>query len=86
MARTPKELHARLCELCARLYPDEWQGKYTGTREGLRDWLNVKCGTNACHITNKESALNTWINRLEEIEDSQVTVAMEVMEEEAINV
>lgn len=62
-----KQLIARLCVLCESLYPEEWIGKYTGEREALRNWLNEKTGLNVCHITNKESALNEWVNKLETI-------------------
>ena len=63
-----KQLVARMCELCEVLYPDEWPGKYTGTREELRDWLNEKTELNVDHITDKEGALTAWINKLEEIQ------------------
>ncbi len=62
---TTKELTARLCTLCAELYPDEWPGKYTGTREDLRDWLNSKTGLSVDHISNQETALQAWVDQLD---------------------
>jgi hypothetical protein len=60
-----KALIARLCVLCEKLYPEEWQGKYTGSREEFRKWLNEKTGLNVCHITNQEEALKAWVDALE---------------------
>lgn len=62
-----KQLTAILCQLCESLYPEEWPGKYTGTQEELRDWLNEKTGLNVNHITDKEGALTAWVNKLQEI-------------------
>lgn len=62
-----KQLIARLCVLCEALYPEEYIGKYTGEREALRTWLNEKTGLNVCHITDKENAINAWVEKLESI-------------------
>jgi hypothetical protein len=60
-----KALTARLCALCEQLYRDEWTGKYIGSREIFRDWLNEKTGLNVDHITNKFEALSAWVEALE---------------------
>lgn len=67
---TIKELTARLCVLCEELYPEEWPGKYTGTREDLRDWLNTKTSLNVDHIVDQEGALQAWVTALQEIKDA----------------
>lgn len=59
-----KQLTADLCNLCATLYPDEWPGKYSETRENFRDWLNTKTGLNVDQIVDKENALTQWVNKL----------------------
>jgi hypothetical protein len=64
---TEKQLVAKLCVLCEQLWPEEWPGKYTGSREDLRDWLNEKTGLDVDHITNKESALRAWVTELENL-------------------
>lgn len=67
---TIKELTARLCVLCEELYADEWPGKYTGTREDLRDWLNTKTGLSVDHTVDQEGALQAWVTALQEIKDA----------------
>jgi hypothetical protein len=62
-----KDLTARLCVLCEELYPDEWLGKYTMSREDFKDWINIKTSLNENHITNQVGALTAWVNKLEEI-------------------
>jgi hypothetical protein len=62
-----KQKNARLCELCEQLWPNEWAGKYTGTREGFRDWLNEKTDLDVDHITDKAAALTAWLEKLEEL-------------------
>lgn len=58
-------LAAKICELCAEKWPDEFQGKYAGARENFRDWLNEKTGLQVDHIIHKEDALNAWISAIE---------------------
>ncbi len=60
-----KEKATRLCELCNQLWPDEWEGKYTGARADLRDWLNDKTGLEVDHIQDKSAALTAWVDKLE---------------------
>lgn len=61
---------ARLCALCEQLWPDEWPGKYTGSREDFRDWLNEKTELDVDHITNKSAALTAWVEKLEELAEA----------------
>jgi hypothetical protein len=58
---------ARLCVLCETLWPDEWPGKYTGTRENFKTWLNSKTDLDVNHITDKSAAMTAWVNKLEEL-------------------
>lgn len=53
-----------LCARCEALWPGEWEGKFTGTREEFRDWLNSKTGLTVDHITNKSAALIAWCDAL----------------------
>ena len=62
-----KDLARRVCEICKELYPEEWSGKYSGSQEILRSWLNEKTGLVECQVGNKERALSAWLSRLEEI-------------------
>lgn len=59
-----KDLTAQLCTLCEALYPNEWPGKYTDTRENFRDWINAKTGLSVDHTIDKEGALTAWVNKL----------------------
>jgi hypothetical protein len=60
-----KEKNARLCVLCEQLWPDKWPGKYAGSREDLRDWLNEKTSLDVDHILDKSTALTAWVDKLE---------------------
>jgi hypothetical protein len=71
MALTDAEVkakHTRICVLCRRLWPDEWAGKYTGSREDFRDWLNSKTSLNVDHIADRDQALIAWVEALETLE------------------
>lgn len=65
-----KALTARLCELCERLFPEEWPGKYTGTQENFKEWVNEKTELTKNHMTNKEDALTAWVAKLEELNNA----------------
>ncbi len=65
-----KKYSAEICRIAEKLYSDEWSGKYTGSQEKFRDWLNAKTGLNVNHINydQRESALFAWMNALKNLE------------------
>lgn len=62
-----KALAARMCEIAEILFGEEFEGKYIGTREDFRDWMNSKTGLNVDHTIDKPGALEAWVNKLEEM-------------------
>jgi hypothetical protein len=61
---------SRICALCEELFPDEWLGKYTSSREDFRDWLNTKTSLDVDHTADKSEALIAWCNALETLAQS----------------
>jgi len=56
---------SRIYELCAKLFPKEFQGMFIAPREQFRDWLNEKTGCQVDHIADKHHALDAWLEILE---------------------
>jgi hypothetical protein len=65
-----KSYSAEIYTICNSLWPDEFQGKYIGTMEDFRDWLNTKTALDENHIPydQREAALKAWLDVLQSME------------------
>lgn len=66
-AKELKYKTSRLYELCTQLWPFEFKYKFTAPREEFKKWLNLKTEMDVCHITNKNFAINAWLEKLEQL-------------------
>lgn len=79
-----KRYAAEICRICEKLYPDEWPGKYTGSRADFRNWIMKKTGVTSDHRDyNKcEFALKSWATKLK-IMESELSKESENLNPEA---
>lgn len=65
-----KHKTSELYSLCASLFPDEFKRNFTAPRNEFRDWLNSKTGLSVDHITNRDEAMDAWIEKLKSMSKS----------------